>query len=144
MHDYVSITTNYIHDNYIDTFLTLEHKVEMSALEGAIPQPLWGEKFQGKEVHGATGPSDILIVSQDETIQGEDTTPRRTTKLTSDDKRELERLDLPPDKWEDEATMGRTQTKNVPLFLSLPHALILYNEVLHSTEHFNQYSPIPC
>ena len=77
----------------------------MSALEGAIPQPLWGYKLQGEEVHGATGPSDILIVSQYETIQGEDTTPRRTTKLTSDDKRELERLDLAPDQWEDDASI---------------------------------------
>ena len=77
----------------------------MTALEGATPQPIWGFKLQGMEMHGATGPSDILIISQDETIQGEDTTPRRTTKLTSHDERELERLDLPPDQWEDDASI---------------------------------------
>jgi hypothetical protein len=77
----------------------------MSTLVGATQQPPWGITFQGEEKHGAYGSRDFLIISQDETIQGEDVVPRRQAELTSDDKRELERLDLPPDQWQDDASI---------------------------------------
>jgi hypothetical protein len=77
----------------------------MSTLVGATQQPSWGFKLQGKESHRAAGSRDILIISQDKTIQGEDIVPRRQAELTSDDKRELERLDLPPDQWQDDASI---------------------------------------
>ena len=80
-------------------------KQKMSTLVGATQQPPWGFTLQGKEIHDASGSRDILIISQDETIQGEDIIPRRQAELTSDDKRELERLDLPPDQWEDDANI---------------------------------------
>ena len=73
----------------------------MSTLVGATQQPPWGDTLQGIELHAAAGSRDALIISQDETIQGEDTTPRRQAELTSNDKRELERLELPPDQWQD-------------------------------------------
>lgn len=77
----------------------------MSALVGATPQPPWGHVIQGRETHDAAGSRNFLFIFQDETIQGEDIVPRRKVELTSDDKRELERLDLPPDQWEDEASI---------------------------------------
>ena len=77
----------------------------MSTLVGATQQPSWGYTLQGKEIHGVAGSRDDLIISQDETIQGEDIVSRRQAELTSDDKRELERLDLPPDQWEDDASI---------------------------------------
>ena len=77
----------------------------MSTLVGATQQPPWGITLLGRELHGAYGSRDTLIISQDETIQKEDIIPRRQAELTSDDKRELERLDLPPDQWEDEANI---------------------------------------
>jgi hypothetical protein len=48
----------------------------MSTLVGATQQPPWRYTIQGKEFHGAAGSRDILIISQDETIQGENITPR--------------------------------------------------------------------
>ena len=77
----------------------------MSTLVGAIQQPPWGATLQGEEIHGVAGSRDDLIISQDKTIQGEDIVPRRQAELTSDDKRELEKLDLPPDQWEDDASI---------------------------------------
>ena len=61
--------------------------------------------LMGREIHDVAGSRNALIISQDETIQGENIIPRRQTALTSDDKRELERLDLPPDQWEDDASI---------------------------------------
>ena len=40
-----------------------------------------------------------------ERIQGNTVVPRRQEELTSDDKRELERFDQPPDQWNDDATI---------------------------------------
>ena len=77
----------------------------MSTLVGAIQHPPWRYTLQGEEIHGVAGSRDNLIIFQDEIIQGEDITPRRQTELTSDDKRKLERLDLPPDQWEDDASI---------------------------------------
>ena len=77
----------------------------MSTLVGAIQQPPWGYTLQGKEIYGVAGSRDDLIISQDETIQGEGIVPRRQAELTSEDKRELERLNLPPDQWEDDASI---------------------------------------
>ena len=71
----------------------------MSSLEEATQQPSWGYTLQGRELHGVAGSRDALIITQDEDIQGEDVVPRRQAELTSDDKRELERLELPPDQW---------------------------------------------
>ena len=77
----------------------------MSTLVGATQQPSWGITLQGKELHVVAESRDDLIISQDETVQGEDIVPRRQAELTSDDKRELERLELPPDQWEDDASI---------------------------------------
>ena len=86
----------------------------MSTLVGATQQPPWGTTFQGRGFHAATGSRDVLIISQNETtcIQGEDIVPRRQTELTSDDKRELERLDLPPDQWQDASIMAARMNRD--------------------------------
>ena len=77
----------------------------MSTVVGATRAVPWGNTFQGVDRHGATGSRDVLIISQDETIQGEDIVHRRQAELTSDDHRQLERLDLPPDQWIDDASI---------------------------------------
>ena len=77
----------------------------MSNLVGVMQQPSWGITLQGRELHVVAESRDDLIISQDETIQGENIVPRRQVELTSDDKRELERLDLPPDQWQDDASI---------------------------------------
>ena len=77
----------------------------MSTAVGATRQLTWGTTLQGKEIRGSYGSRDVLIITQDETIQGDDIIPRRQAELTSGDKRELERLDLAPDQWEDDASI---------------------------------------
>ena len=88
----------------------------MSTVVGAVPR---GDTFQGVDRHGATGSRDVLIISQDETIKkGEDIIHRRQAELTSDDKRELERLDLPPDQWEDDASIIAARHNKDPKYCS--------------------------
>ena len=80
---------------------------------GATRQVIWGGTIQGEKFHGVYGPRDVLIISQDETIQGEDIVPRRQAELANDDKRQLERLDLPLDQWQDDANiMAARQNKD--------------------------------
>ena len=86
----------------------------MSTVVGVIRTPPWGYTLQGEKKYGASGSRDVLIISQEETIQGEDIVPRRQTELTSDDKRELERLDLPPDQWEDDASISAARMNKDP------------------------------
>ena len=74
----------------------------------------WEVTLQGKKTYEALGSRDVLIISQNETIQGVDIVPRRQAELTSDDKRELERLDLPPDQWEDDASVIATRMSKHP------------------------------
>lgn len=96
--------------------LVNEQKVstEMSTVVGTTRAPLWGYLIQGEKKHGVSGSRDALIISQDETIQAEDIVHRRQAELTSDDKRELERLDLPPDQWEDDASIMAARMNKDP------------------------------
>ena len=76
----------------------------------------WGDTFQGRERHAAAGSRDVLIIFQDDSTQGDDIVPRRQAELTSDDKRELERLNLPPDQWEDDASIMAARRNKDPDF----------------------------
>ena len=49
-----------------------------------------------------------------DTIQGEDIVVRRSAELTGDDQRELESLNLPPDQWEDDASIMAARYKLDP------------------------------
>ena len=86
----------------------------MSTVVGATRQLTWGGILEGKETHSSSGSRDVLIICQDETIQGEDIVHRRQAELTSDDKRQLERLDLPPDQWQDDASIMAARNKKDP------------------------------
>ena len=77
----------------------------MSTLVGATRQLPWECTLQGEKLYGVGGSREVLIISQDDSIQGEDIVHRRQAELTSDDKRELERLELPPDQWEDDGSI---------------------------------------
>ena len=83
----------------------------MSTVVGATRQLPWGDTLQGVKRYGSYGSRDILIISQDEIIQGEDIVHRRQAELTSNDKRQLERLDLPHDQWQDDASIMAARIK---------------------------------
>ena len=91
----------------------------MSTLVGATRAVPWGYTLQGKEKHAAAGSRDVLFISQDEAVQGEVIVPRRQAELTSDDKRELEKLDLPPDQWDDDATILATRNSKDTRFSAM-------------------------
>ena len=88
----------------------------MSTVVGATRQVTWGSTIKGEKTHEASGSRDIIIISQDNTIQGEDIVHRREAELTSDDKRELERLDLPPDLWQDDASIIAARINKDPRY----------------------------
>ena len=83
----------------------------MSETTRVVP---WGKTFQGVETHAACGSRDVFLICQDETMQGIDVVPRRQSELTSDDKRELERLDLPLNQWEDDASIMAARMSKDP------------------------------
>ena len=85
----------------------------MSTVVGATRQLTWGYTLQGAKTHDSCGSRDVLIICQDETIQGEDIVHKREAELTSDDKTQLERLELSPDQWQDDASiMAARQNKD--------------------------------
>lgn len=66
----------------------------------------WGGTVQGQQLYGAYGTRDILIISQEDTLQeGQDVVSRQTVMLTKEDEKKLDRLGLPPDSKHDDATI---------------------------------------
>ena len=63
----------------------------------------WQVSYQGKTCYSAWCESEVLIISQDDSLQVADAVPRRICELTDDDKRQLERLNLPQSSWQDDA-----------------------------------------
>ena len=74
----------------------------------------WGYTLQGKKIDGATGTRDVLIIAQDGSLQGPDIQPRHSLELTDSDKNQLQRLGIPSNKWQDDATiMAARQASDV-------------------------------
>ena len=81
--------------------LTL-HNMAKDPLEGVS----WEVNYQGKPCYSAYCDTEVLIISQDDSLQVAEAVPRLTCELTDDDKRQLERLDnLPQSSWNDDASI---------------------------------------
>ena len=65
----------------------------------------WGYTLQGMKIDGATGTRDILIIAQDDSLQGPDIQPRCSLELTESDKNQLQRLGIPTANWQDDASI---------------------------------------
>ena len=65
----------------------------------------WQVSYQGKPCYTAYYDCECLIISQDDDLQVADAVPRRTYELTDDDKKQLERLNLPESSWQDDASI---------------------------------------
>ena len=65
----------------------------------------WEGSYQGKPCYSAHCDMEVLIFSQDESLPVADVVPRLTSELTDDDKKQLERLDLPQNSWSDDASI---------------------------------------
>ena len=77
----------------------------MSTEKETIRDQTWECTLQGEKKHGAYGTRDILIIYQDENLQKEDIVHRIPSELTNNDQRQLQWLNLPPDQWEDDASI---------------------------------------
>ena len=77
----------------------------MSTEKEAMRDQIWECTLQGEKKHGAYGNRDILIIYQDENLQREDVVHRIPSELTNNDQRQLQWLNLPPDQWEDDASI---------------------------------------
>ena len=66
----------------------------------------WGTTIEGKKIYGAFGTRDILIIAQDDCLQGPDIVQRRGgLELTDSDKNQLQRLGIPQADWQDDASI---------------------------------------
>ena len=79
----------------------------------------WEESYQGKPCYSAYCDAEVLIISQDERLPVADAVPRLTSELTDNDKKQLERLKLPQNSWNDDARIlaaRYTQDKRYTVF----------------------------
>lgn len=65
----------------------------------------WQVSYQGKPCYSAYYECECLIISQDDNLQVVDAVQRRTYELTDDDKKQLERLNLPQSSWKDDTSI---------------------------------------
>ena len=65
----------------------------------------WQVNYQGKPCYIAYHQCECLIICQDDDLQVADAVPRRKCELTEDDKKQLERLNLPQTSWQDDASI---------------------------------------
>ena len=69
----------------------------------------WQVNYQGKPCYVAYCETEVLIISQDDTLPVADAVPRLTCELTDDDKKQLERLELPQSSWNDDAAIMKAR-----------------------------------
>ena len=65
----------------------------------------WQVPFQGKPCYTAHCETEVLIISQDESLQVADAVPRRSCELTEDDRKKLERLNIAATSQYDDASI---------------------------------------
>ena len=81
--------------------MTLTVIMASDPLEGVS----WQVSYQGKPCYSAYCDTEVLIISQDDGLPVADAVPRLTCELTDDDKKHLERLELPQSSWNDDASI---------------------------------------
>ena len=65
----------------------------------------WGYTLQGKRNDGECGTRDVLIIAQDDSLQGPDIQPRSNLELTESGKNQLQRLGIPIYNWQDDVSI---------------------------------------
>ena len=87
--------SDYMHD------FSKEFNMAIDPLEGVS----WQESYQGKPYYSAYCDTEVLIISQNDDLPVADAVPRLTCELSDDDKKQLERLELPQSSWNDDASI---------------------------------------
>ena len=80
----------------------------------------WEDTLQGKKIFGAYGTRDILIIAQDDDLCGPDIEQRLRLELNDTDKNRLQRLDISPEKWHDDASIMATRCTRDKEYTLLP------------------------
>ena len=80
----------------------------------------WEDTLQGRKLYGAFGTRDILVIAQDDTLQGPDIVPRCRFEMTENDKQQLQRLGIPLDNWQDDASIMVTRCSMDKEYTLLP------------------------
>ena len=88
---------------YTDHMHNFSKKFNMAIdpLEGVS----WEVNYQGKPCYSVYCDTEVLVISQDDGLPVADAVPRLICELSDDDKKQLERLNLPLSKWNDDASI---------------------------------------
>ena len=102
----------------------------------------WEDTLYGKKMFGAYGTRDILTIAQDDNLCGPDIEQRLSLELTDTDKNQLQRLGIPTDNWQDDATiiaarctLDREYTL-LPIERSTPESLLTKQHILSKIENY--------
>ena len=80
----------------------------------------WKENYQGKPCYSAYCDTEVLIISQDDGPPVADAVPRLTCELSDDDKKQLERLNLPQSSWNDDASIMEARYAHDKRYTMIP------------------------
>lgn len=101
----------------------------------------WEDTLQGKKLFGAYGTRDILIIAQDDDLCGPDIEQRLELEMTDADETQLQRLEIPPEQWHDDASIMTARCskdkeyKLLPIERSTPGNLLTKQQVLSKIEN---------
>ena len=109
----------------------------------------WQVNYQGKPCYTAYCECEVLIISQDESLHAADAVPRRTCELTEDDKKQLERLNIPTSNWQDDASIVSARYAldkrymTVKIVRNTPENLLSKNKALQAIRDIMKTSTKP-
>ena len=69
----------------------------------------WSYTLEGNTIYAAKCSRDELMIIQRDDLEGANIVPRRNVELTAEDKKQLERLDLPAESWYDDGLIMKAR-----------------------------------
>jgi hypothetical protein len=115
---------------YIECSTTSGKKMAKDPLEGVS----WQVSYRGKPCYSAYCETEVLIISQDDGLPVADAVPRLTCELSDDDKKQLERLELPQSNWNDDASIMDARYGRDKRYTMIPVEKRKPGESIHKTK----------
>ena len=92
--------------HYQQRWLPRDSPLSTSAMaKDLLERVSWQGCYQGRTEYSAICETEVLLISQDDSLLVADAVPRRSCELTKDDKQKLERLNISPDSQYDDASI---------------------------------------
>ena len=85
-----------------------------------MAEAVWNITLQGKTLHTACGPRDVLIIASSEGLEGPDIVPRRPGQLSPQDQQRLSSQGIPEQCWGDDAKLMEERYKKQARFSLMP------------------------